>query len=158
LWAAALASDPKVADDRLARHRARVALLAAAGQGQGEPQPDDPAKAKLRGQALNLLKAELPWLGKHLEKDRSGERAAVEAVLLDWQKAAFLAGIRDGPALAKLPADEQKACTQFWDGVTALLMKAEGAANNAAFRLPGVGQPNGWMAQDRQGKWLAVPT
>src|SRR5262249_25441607 len=41
LWAAALASDPKVGDDRRAQHRARVALLAAAGQGQNEPPPDD---------------------------------------------------------------------------------------------------------------------
>src|SRR5262249_44673993 len=74
------------------------------------------------------------------------------------QKDSFLAAIRDAAALAKLPADEQKVCTQFWDGVTALLMKAEGAANNTAFRLPGVGRPNSWMAQDRAGKGLAIPT
>src|SRR5262249_35357232 len=53
---------------------------------------------------------------------------------------------------------EQKKCTQLWADVTALLMKAEGDANNAAFRLPGVWRPSSWMAQDRQGKWLAVPT
>src|SRR5262249_40375800 len=90
--------------------------------------------------------------------DRAGERAAVEAVLLGWQKDGFLASIRDAAVLAKLPSDEQKACTQFWDGVTALLMKAEGASNNTAFPLPGVARPNSWMAQDREGKWLAVPT
>src|SRR5262249_3335735 len=158
LWAAALASDPKAADDRLAQHRARVALLAAAGQGHDELPPDDAAKAKLRGLALDWLKAELTWRGRQLEKDRSGERAAVEAALLDWQKNGILAGIRDPAALAKLPADEQKACTQFWGDVTALLMKAEGAANNTAFRLPGVARPNSWMAQDPDGKWLAIPT
>jgi WD40 repeat protein len=158
LWVAALASDPKVQADRLAPHRARAALLAAAGQGQNEPPPDDAAKARLRGQALAWLKAELGWLGKQLEKDRAGQRAAVEAVLLGWQKDGFLAGIRDAAALAKLPVDEQKACARFWDDVTALLMKAEGAANNAAFRLPGMGRPNSWMAQDREGKWLAIPT
>jgi serine/threonine protein kinase len=124
LWAAALASDPKVSDDRAAQHRARVALLAAAGQGQDEPQPDDAAKAKLRGQALNLLKAELAWLGKQLEKDRSGEHAVVEAALLEWQKDSSLAGIRDAAALAKLPADEQKAFTQLWADVAALSKKA----------------------------------
>jgi WD40 repeat protein len=158
LSAAALASDPKVGDDRQAQHRARVALLAAAGQGQNEPPPDDAAKAKLRGQALDWLKAELAWLGKQLEKDRSGERAAVETALLGWQKDGFLAGIRDAAALAKLPADEQKVCTQLWTDVTALLMTAEGDANNSAFRLPGVGRPNSWMAQDRRGRWLAIPT
>ena len=36
-----------------------------------------------------------------------------------------LAGIRDAAALAKLPADEQKAFTQFWADVAALLKKAE---------------------------------
>jgi formylglycine-generating enzyme required for sulfatase activity/WD40 repeat protein len=158
LSAAALASDPTVSDDRLAAHRARVALLAAAGQSHDEPVPDDAAKAKLRGQALTWLKAELAWLGKQLERDRSGERAAVEAVLLGWQKDGFLAGIRNADALARLPADEQKACTQFWDDVAALLAQAEGAVGNDAFRLPGVARPNAFMAQDRECKWLAVPT
>ncbi len=158
LSAVALASDPTLGADRLAQHRARIALLAAAGQGNDELPPDDAAKAKLRGHALGWLKAELAWLGKQLERDRSGERAAVQAALLGWQKDGDLAGIRDAAVLAKLPEDEQKAWTRLWADVTALLMKAEGAANNSAFRLPGVGKPNSWMAQDRQGKWLAIPT
>jgi serine/threonine protein kinase/formylglycine-generating enzyme required for sulfatase activity len=157
LSAAALGNDPKVGDDRLGQHRARVALLAAAGQANDELPPDDAAKAKLRGQALNWLKPELSWLGKQLERDRSGERARIEVVLFDWQKDGFLAAIRDAAALEKLPADEQKACTQFWGEVTTLLAKAEGAAGNDAFRLPGGGGQSSWMAQDREGRWLAVP-
>ena len=41
-----------------------------------------------------------------------------------WQKDTDLAGIRDAAALAKLPADEQKAFTQLWADVGALLKKA----------------------------------
>lgn len=36
--------------------------------------------------------------------------------------------LRDTAPLAKLPADEQKAFTQFWADVAALLKKAEAAA------------------------------
>jgi len=41
-----------------------------------------------------------------------------------WQKVTDLAGIRDAAALANLPADEQKAFTQLWADVAALLKKA----------------------------------
>ena len=61
-WAEALAADPKLGDDRRTRHRYNAACdrrLAAAGQGKDDPPPDDTAKAKLRGQALDWLKAEL---------------------------------------------------------------------------------------------------
>jgi len=36
-----------------------------------------------------------------------------------------LAGLRDKEALDKLPAEEQKAFTQLWADVAALLKKAE---------------------------------
>ena len=52
----------KLGDDRLTQHcynAARAAALAAAGQGQDEPPLDEAAKAKLRRQALDWLKAEL---------------------------------------------------------------------------------------------------
>jgi hypothetical protein len=42
-----------------------------------------------------------------------------------WQQDSELAGIRDRTAVARLPAEEQKACTQLWADVTALLKKAE---------------------------------
>ena len=44
--------------------------------------------------------------------------------LRHWQQDTDLAAIRDAAALAKLPADEQKACTQLWADVAALLKKA----------------------------------
>ena len=48
--AEAMASDPKIADDRQTQHRyraARAAALAAAGQSKDESPLDDAAKAKL---------------------------------------------------------------------------------------------------------------
>jgi hypothetical protein len=44
--------------------------------------------------------------------------------LSGWKQDNDLAGIRDATALAKLPVDEQKAFTQLWADVAALL-KAE---------------------------------
>ncbi len=45
--------------------------------------------------------------------------------LSHWQKDTDLAGIRDAATLAKLPAHEQKAFTQLWADVAALLQKAQ---------------------------------
>ena len=48
--------------------------------------------------------------------------------LRHWQDDTDLASIRDAAAQAKLPAEEQKAFTQLWAEVAALLKKAEGKA------------------------------
>ncbi len=140
LWAEALASDPKLGDDRQAQHRynaARAAVLAAAGQAKDEPPPDDAAKAKLRRQALDWLKAELAARGKLVESGPPQEREGMVLTLTGWKYDADLAGIRDAAALARLPADEQKAFTQLWVDVAALLKT--GNAKHGAFlqeRLP----------------------
>ena len=128
LYAAAFAADPKLADDLKAGHRynaACFAALAAAGQGEDAAKLDDKERTRLRQQALDWLKADLTAWGKRLDSgpprlDRPSCRA-----LSHWQKDTDLAGIRDAAALAKLPADEQKALTQLWADVAALLKKAE---------------------------------
>jgi hypothetical protein len=55
-----------------------------------------------------------------------GEAGQARAALAHWQKDSDLAGLRDVTALAKLPAQEQKAFAQLWADVAALLKKAEG--------------------------------
>jgi hypothetical protein len=127
-WAEALASDPEIGADRQTQHRynaARAAALAAAGKGKDEPQLDDAAKAKLRGQALDWLKAELTVWDKLLESGPPQDRPNIVQTLSHWQKDTDLAGIRDATALANLPAGEQKAFIQFWAYVAALLKKAQ---------------------------------
>ena len=47
-------------------------------------------------------------------------------------KVTDLAGIRDAPALANLPADEQKAFTQLWADVAGLLKQVESPLEQAA--------------------------
>ena len=60
------------------------------------------------------------WFFIPVEKPRT--KSDPLAYLTPWPT--DLAGIRDAAALANLPADEQKAFTQLWAGVAALLKKA----------------------------------
>ena len=50
----------------------------------------------------------------------------------DWKQDGDLAGIRDAVALAKLPADEQKAFAQFWADVDAWDDSASLGSSDAA--------------------------
>jgi len=128
LFAEALASDPKLGDDRRTQHRynaACAAALAAAGQGKDEPPLDDAAKGKLRRQALDWLKTELAVWNKLLASGPPQARPFIAGNLSHWQQDTDLAGIREAAALAKIPADEKMAFIQLWADVTALLKRAE---------------------------------
>ncbi len=114
--------------------------------------------ARCRGLALGWLRDHLAFKVRHLAAGSPRAPADVQGWLRFWLADPDLAGLREPRALANLPANEQKECTQLWAAVTDLLNKAEGTRSSAPFRLPGVGRPNGWMKQDREGKWLAVPT
>jgi formylglycine-generating enzyme required for sulfatase activity len=123
-----LKADPTLVNDRQAQHRyhaARAAALAAAGQVKDVPPLGDAAKAQLRRQALDWLKAELTAWSKLVKSGTPQTRQSIVQTLNHWLKDSDLAGIRDLAALDKLPADEKKACTQLWAGVAALLKKAE---------------------------------
>ena len=128
LYAAAFAADPKLADDLKAGHRynaACYAALAAAGQGEDVAKLDDKERTRLRQQALDWLSADLALRTKQLESGQPADRAEVQQTMSHWQQDTDLAGIRDAAALVKLPADEQKAFTQLWADVAALLKKAQ---------------------------------
>ena len=62
---------------------------------------------------------------RQLKSGRPADRAEVQAKLNYWRKDRDLAGIRDKEALAKWPAEEQKALAQLWADVAALLKNAE---------------------------------
>jgi tetratricopeptide (TPR) repeat protein len=128
LYLDAFAADPKLADDLKAGHRysaACSAALAAAGQGEDAAGLDEKQRARLRQQALDWLSADLALHAKRLPSGKPADRAAVQSALRLWQKDADLAGLRDRDALAKLPAQEQKAFAQLWADVAALLKQAE---------------------------------
>jgi serine/threonine protein kinase/Tfp pilus assembly protein PilF len=122
LYADAFA-DPKLADEEKASHRyaaACCAALAASARGEDAARLDDEARAGLRKQALDWLRADLTVL-------TAGEvgRSRVARVLRHWQTDPDLFGIRDKAALDKLPVNEQKAFAQLWANVAATLPKAE---------------------------------
>jgi tetratricopeptide (TPR) repeat protein len=123
LWAEALDADPKLADDLRAQHRyaaACAAALAGCGQGRDDPPPDDAARARLRGQALDWLRADLALRTKQLDTDATAARNA----LAHWKVDADLAGVRDPAALAALSGAERDAWRALWAEVDRLLLKS----------------------------------
>jgi len=128
LWAEAFKANPGVANDLKAGHRysaACAAALAGSGQTADDPLPDEAARRGFRTQARDWLRADLGLRSKQLGSGTAEDRAAIVQALQHWQQDSDLAGIRDKEALAKLPAEEQEACTQLWADVAALLKKAE---------------------------------
>jgi Flp pilus assembly protein TadD len=132
LYAETLESDPRLGDDRRGGYRyaaACAAALAAAGLGKDEPLPDDAARARLRRQALDWLRAELALWTRLLESGTPGVRPVIVQTLSHWQNSTDLAGIRDTAALTTLPEEERKTLTRLWADVAAILKKAEGKPN-----------------------------
>jgi serine/threonine-protein kinase len=127
-WQEAFQAQPALAEDKKARNRynaACAAALAGAGQGKDEPKLDEVTKARWRKQALEWLRADLASWTKSVETASPQAKALVIQALQHWKTNPDLSGLRDEPALAKLPADEQKACRAFWSEVDALLKKAK---------------------------------
>jgi tetratricopeptide (TPR) repeat protein len=128
LYAAVLATDPKLAVDLRAAHRynaACAAVLAASGLGEDAAQLDDQEPARLRQQALDWLRADLTDLGKLLDSGPPEARRFLVETLSHWQNDSDLAGIRDAAALSRLPEVEQKEWQALWTQVEAALAKAK---------------------------------
>jgi tetratricopeptide (TPR) repeat protein len=129
LYVDALAADPTLADAAGANLRynaARAAAFAAAGQGKDTEKLDDQARARLRTQALDWLRADLALRTKQLDDGKPADRALVRQAMQTWQKAVELASVRGDAALAKLPDAEREAWRKLWNDVAALLGKTGG--------------------------------
>jgi Flp pilus assembly protein TadD len=129
LLADALAADPKLGEDRTTWYRydaARAAALAGCGKSHDQPAPDEPARAALRQQALDWLKAEQAAWARYLDASSPGARTTVVERLRHWQQDSDLAGVREGEAQAGLPEPERAAWTALWAEVDALVAKARG--------------------------------
>src|SRR5262249_20832730 len=128
LWAAALAADPKLADDLKAAHRynaACAAALAAAGKGEDAGGLGADEQARWRKQATEWLRADRGLWGKRLEGGKPEDRKAVADKMKQWQRDGDLESLRSPTALEKLPADEREVCRRLWADVAALLGKAQ---------------------------------
>jgi eukaryotic-like serine/threonine-protein kinase len=125
----AFAAEPRLADDLRAGHRyhaACAAALAAAGQGEDAAKLDARERARLRGQALTWLRADVgAWAGR-VEKGTPPERGEAVKQLRGWQSDPALAGVRDANALSKLSEAEREEWRRLWADVRALLAKARG--------------------------------
>jgi Flp pilus assembly protein TadD len=125
-WSQAFQAQPKLADDMQPQNRynaACAAALAGSGQGKDVPAPDEATKAQWRKQALEWLRADLAFWTRQVETGPPQARQFVAQTLQHWKADTDLAGIRDEAALAKLPADEQKACRALWSEVDAILRR-----------------------------------
>jgi serine/threonine-protein kinase len=123
LWSAALAAEHKLAEDRTVQPRydaACSAALGGCGKGKDAPAPDEAARASLRKQALDWLKAELATWTKLFETEPTTARQVIVKTLKHWREDSDLAGVRDAEALARLPADEKKAWQALWADVASL--------------------------------------
>ncbi len=129
LWAEALSSDAKLADDRIEQHRynaAQAAVMAGSGRTEDDPAPDENERAELRQQALDWLTAERATWAALLESNPAQAAPAIVRVLQDWRTDRDLASVRDADVLAKLPTGEQESWRRLWADVEELLKKARG--------------------------------
>jgi Tfp pilus assembly protein PilF len=122
LYAEAFAAAPRPAGDLRAAHRYRAAGAAAAagcGQGIDAGRLDEQEKAGWRRLALDWLRADLTeWTLR-----AGDDNTAVQRALRAWQRSPSLAGVRDPPALAELPAEEREAWQRLWQAVAAVLAR-----------------------------------
>jgi serine/threonine-protein kinase len=128
-YAAAFGAKPEFEADLPVSHRyhaARAAALAAAGKGSDASKLAIGKRARLRGQALKWLQADLALWGKRLTGGTPAARQAAQQALRRWQQDPDLAGVRHPAALARLPEAEWGPWLNLWADVDALLKRAEG--------------------------------
>jgi serine/threonine protein kinase/WD40 repeat protein/Flp pilus assembly protein TadD len=118
----------ELADDWKSGHRynaACSAALAGSGRAKDDPPPDEAARARLRGQALAWLRADLvTWTGR-TEDGTPSARDTFRQKLRHWQVDPDLAGLRDEAEVAKLPEVERAACHDLWTRVNLLLLDVD---------------------------------
>jgi hypothetical protein len=127
LYAEVLAEDPKLAADRRAEHlsnAARAAALAGCGQGRDVPPLDDVAKARLREEAREWLRAERGAWAKALDDGTADTKTRIAPTLKHWKDDPDFSGIRDEKELAKLTAEERASLQQLWADVDRILHRA----------------------------------
>jgi serine/threonine-protein kinase len=129
LWAEGFQANPQFADSRrYPQHRydaACAAALAAAGQGKGDLPADEAAKAKLRAQALEWLRAELAAWARHLDSNPKARPVVVQS-LQHWKVDSDLVGVRDAKALEARPEPERSAWRALWAEVDRRLQQEPG--------------------------------
>jgi serine/threonine-protein kinase len=128
----AFSVQPDLAGDRPSEHRynaACAAALAGCGEGADADTLDTTARARLRQQALDWLRADLAAWHKVLTGDRSKAAPAVRQQMQHWLQDADFAGVRGPQALAQLPEAERSAWRKLWAEAEELFVQAGGKAS-----------------------------
>jgi tetratricopeptide (TPR) repeat protein len=131
-YADAFAAEPMLAEYLRAGLRynaARAAALAAAGQGKDAQELQAPARARLRRQALDWLRADLAQWTKLEANGVPQIRMVLRGTLEHWQQDSDLASVRGDLALARLTADEQPGWRQLWADVEKTLASVRQESN-----------------------------
>jgi serine/threonine protein kinase len=132
LYTDAFAAESNLADDINSGHRynaACAAVLAARGQGLDAAHLDDREKARLRGQALGWLRADLSLWSRVGSGGKPPVGRTLRESLQNWQDDTDLLGVRHPLPLANLPQAEREAWHKLWYDVGDLIAKA--AASNS---------------------------
>jgi len=130
-YTGAFAEKPSLADDVHLQHRynaACAAALAGCGQGKDAQQTDDKERARLRGQALEWLRADLAKWSRRLEQKVDKARPRIIQHLQHWLVDTDFDGVRRSEALDRLPEAERQAWRQLWAEVAALLARTQAPA------------------------------
>ena len=125
LYAAALAEDPKLGEDRqtpMTYNAACAAALAGTVPVEGDSAPDPADQARWRQQALGWMRWELAAWTEVLDAQPADGKLIADRYRY-WHQDFDLAGVRDEPDLARLPAAEQAAWRDFWADVDRLLAR-----------------------------------
>jgi len=125
LYERAFTAEPGLAEklDGARYNAACAAALAACGRGAGAEALDSSEKARLRGLALDWLRAELAALGSAAKGGPEAARA-VQDQLRHWLVDPDLAGVR-GDDVASLPDEERQGWTTLWNDVQGTLDGAQ---------------------------------
>jgi serine/threonine protein kinase/Flp pilus assembly protein TadD len=127
-YAEASAADPRLLADPATGQRydaACAAALAGCGQGRDALGLGDTERARLRGQALDWLRADLEAWHRTLEKALGEARPAVGKTMRHWLGDSDFAGVRGREALARLPEAERQGWQKLWANVEGLRRRAE---------------------------------
>jgi tetratricopeptide (TPR) repeat protein len=103
-----------------------ASALAGCGDGQDAKALDARQRARLRGQALEWLRADLSAWNKLLKNKEAAMAPIVRQQMQNWLTDADFAGVRGADAVAKLPDGERQPWLKLWADVTDLFTKAGG--------------------------------
>jgi tetratricopeptide (TPR) repeat protein len=125
LFAQAFAAEPKLAEDLSANHRYNATCCASlAGCGQGADKRDDKERARLRGQALQWLRADLVLWRRQAGSADAVQRQEAAARMKHWLGDSDLAGVRPGPGQVAMPPEERAGWQALWADIQATLAEA----------------------------------